>query len=73
VLPIAIVGARDGTPGGNKPLRPKRIHMRAGKPITFDELDVKGRKKQAEAMEKTAMERVYALRDALRRDHPGKM
>ena len=73
VQPVAIVGARDGAPGGNKPLRPHKVFMRAGKAVGFDELNVKGRKKQAEAMEKTAMERVYALRDALRRDHPGKM
>lgn len=73
VLPIGIVGARDGAPGGNKPLRPGRVFMRAGKPITFGELGVKGRKKQATAMEKLAMERVYALRDALRKEHPGKM
>ena len=46
--------------------------MRAGKAITFDELDVKGRKKQAQAMEKVAMDRVYALRDALRAEHPGR-
>ncbi len=72
VLPIAIVGARDGAPGGNKPLRPHRIFMRAGEPITFDQLGVKGRKKQAAAMEKLAMERVYELRDALRKEHPGK-
>lgn len=72
VLPIAIVGARDGAPGGNKPLRPHRIFMRAGEPITFDQLDVKGRKKQAAAMEKVAMERVYELRDQLRAEHPGK-
>lgn len=73
VVPVAIVGARDGAPGGNKPLRLHRVFMRAGKPITFEELGVKGRKKQAEAMEKEAMERVYALRADLRRDHPGKM
>ncbi len=73
VIPVAIVGARDGTPGGNKPLRPGRMWMRVGDAITFDELGVKGRKKQASAMEKVAMERVYALRDALRAAHPGKM
>ncbi len=73
VIPVAIVGARDGAPGGNKPLRPGFMWMRAGDPITFDELGVKGRKKQASAMEKVAMERVYALRDALRKEHPGKM
>lgn len=73
VIPVAIVGARDGTPGGNKPLRPGRMWMRVGDAITFDELGAKGRKKQASAMEKVAMERVYALRDALRAAHPGKM
>ncbi len=72
VLPVAIVGASEGAPGGAKSLRPCRVWMRAGKAITFDQLDVKGRKKQAEAMEKVAMERVYALRDALRAEHPGR-
>lgn len=73
VLPVAIVGARNGTPGSHTPLRPGRIWMRAGDLITFEELGVKGRKKQASAMEKVAMDRVYALRDALRKEHPGKM
>lgn len=72
VLPVAIVGASDGAPGGAKSLRPCRVWMRAGKAITFDELNVKGRKKRAEAMEKVAMDRVYALRDALRAEHPGR-
>ena len=73
VLPVAIVGARDGAPGGNKPLRPGRVWLGVGEPITFDQIAEKGRKKQAKAMEKRAMERVYALRDALRAAHPGKM
>lgn len=72
VLPVAIVGARDGTPGGNRPLRPHRIWMRVGKPITFDEINVKGRKKQATAMEDLAVKRMYELRDALQAEHPGK-
>ncbi|MDO4536809.1 MAG: (d)CMP kinase [Coriobacteriales bacterium] len=73
VLPVAIVGARDGTPGGNKPLRPGRIWIEVGEPISFDQIEVKGRKKQAKAMESLAMERVYGLRDKLRARHPGKM
>ena len=73
VLPVAIVGARNGVPGSHTPLRPGRVWMRAGDLVTFDELGVKGRKKQASAMEKVAMDRVYALRDALRAEHPGKM
>ena len=73
VLPVAIVGARDGAPGGNKPLRPGRVWMKAGEPLTFDQIEEKNRKKRAKAMEKLAMDRVYALRDALRAAHPGKM
>ncbi|MDO4797392.1 MAG: 1-acyl-sn-glycerol-3-phosphate acyltransferase, partial [Coriobacteriales bacterium] len=73
VIPIAIVGARDGAPGGNKPIKPGRVYMRVGEPITFEELGVKGRKQQAKEMERVAMERVYELRDELRAEHPGKM
>ncbi len=73
VLPIAIVGARDGAPGGNKPLRPGRMWLGVGEPLTFDQIEEKSRKKRAKAMEKLAMDRVYALRDALRAQHPGKM
>ena len=65
VIPLAISGARDGCPGGNGPLRPHRIHLAAGTPITFDDLGVKGRKQQAKAMEERAMGEVYRLRDAL--------
>lgn len=72
VLPVAIVGARDGVPGGNGMLRPHRIYLRAGDPITFDQLGEKKRKKQAQAMERVAMDKVYELRDALQAEHPGK-
>ena len=73
VLPMAIVGAREGTIGGNKPLRPGRVYMAVGDPITFDEIEAKGRKQQAAEMEKKAMKAVYSLRDRLRAKHPGKM
>lgn len=73
VLPVAIVGARDGAPGGNKPLRPGRVWMKVGEPITFDQIEEKGRKQRAKAMEKLAMDRVYELREELRAEHPGKM
>jgi 1-acyl-sn-glycerol-3-phosphate acyltransferase len=73
VLPMAIVGARDGGIGGNKPIRPGRVYMAVGDPITFDEIEVKGRKQQASEMESRAMKAVYSLRDRLRAKHPGKM
>ena len=73
VQPLAIVGARDITPVGKHYKRLGRVFLRAGECIGFDDLGVKGRKGQAVKMEEVAMERVYALRDELRREHPGKM
>ena len=73
VLPVAIVGARDGAPGGNKPLRPGRVWISVGEPVTFDQVEGKGRKQRAKEVERIAMERVYALRDELRAQHPGEM
>ena len=68
-----VVGARDITPAGTHWKRLFwRVFLKVGDPITFDELDVKGRKAKVAAMEKLAMERVYALRDELRAEHPGK-
>jgi len=72
VQPLAIVGARDITPKGKHFPRPKRVFMKAGDPIEFSSLGVKKRKEQIAAMEKVSMERVYALRDELRQEHPGK-
>lgn len=72
VQPLAIVGARDITPKGKHFPRPKRVFMKAGDPIEFSSLGVKKRKEQIAAMEKVSMEQVYALRDELRREHPGK-
>lgn len=64
VQPVAIIGARD--------LRFRsRVYMRAGAPIEWGELADLKRKEQVGAMERLGMERVYELRDALRREHPG--
>ena len=74
VQPVAIVGARDLRSKGNPiPKIFQRVFAKVGDPITFESLNVKGRKQQAEAMEKFAMEKVYELRDYLRSIHPGKM
>ena len=50
-----------------------RVFLKVGPCIEFSELGVKGRKQQAQKMEQVAMDRVWELRDELRRDHPGKM
>lgn len=72
VLPMAIVGARDITTRTRKLPHFHRVYLKVGEPITFASLGVKGRKKQATAMEKVATDAMYALRDELRREHPGK-
>ncbi len=74
VQPAAVVGARDITPAGKHYKRLfRRVYLKVGDLITFDEVEGKGRKAKAAAMEKLAMERVYELRDELRREHPGKI
>ena len=73
VQPTAIVGARDITPQGKKLKRLfTRVFLKAGEPITFESLGVKGKKQMVAEMERVAMEKVYALRDELRAKHPGK-
>lgn len=72
VQPVAIVGARDITPRGTHWKRFGRVFCKAGDCIQFSDLGVKGRKQQAQRMEELAMERVYALRDELRQEHPNK-
>lgn len=65
IQPVAIVGARDLHPGSH-------IFVRVGPCIEWDEITVQGRRERVEAMGKKGMERVFALRAELRRDHPGK-
>ena len=72
VTPCAIVGARDIKPKGAKLPRPVKVIVDCGKEIGFDELGVKGRKEQLAVMESTAMDRVYEIRDDLRKRYPGK-
>lgn len=73
VQPAAVVGAVDITPEGTHWKRLfYRVFLKVGDPIAFDDIDAKGRKAKLAAMEKLAMERVYALRDELRTEHPHK-
>lgn len=73
VQPVVIVGARDITRRGSHLHRFSRVWLKAGDPITWDSLGVEGRKAQLAAMSKAGMDAVYALRDELREEHPGKM
>ena len=73
VVPMAVVGARQISPEGSHLKRLFwRVFLKAGDPISWSDLPEGKRKEQAKAMESLAMERVYALRDELRQEHPGK-
>ena len=64
VQPIAIIGARH--------LRFRRpVIMDVGEPILWSDLASEGRKEQLAEMERLGMERVYELRNELRRANPG--
>mgnify|MGYP000011062980 CR=1 FL=1 len=69
VVPSAVVGAAD--PYKTRPTRRRKPFVRFGAPLTFDEVGGSVRKEKVANMEKAAMEQVYALRDALREEHPG--
>lgn len=74
VVPVAIVGARDLRPkGAFIPRLFKRVYIKAGDAISFDSLNIKGKKQQVRAMEELAMKKVAELRDHLRAKYPGKM
>ena len=71
VQPMAVVGARDIT--ARKPIRLFwRVFFKVGECVSFDDMTAEGRRERTEEMERVGMERVYALRDSLRDDHPGK-
>ena len=73
VQPMAIVGSRDIVSRKTHLAKPfSRVYLKVGDCVSFEELGVKGRKAQSEAMEKVAMERVYGMRDELRAEHPKK-
>lgn len=64
VQPVAVVGAR------HLKFR-SPVFCKAGTPIEWSELAAEKRKQQVAEMEALGMERVYALRDELREEHPG--
>lgn len=73
VQPMAQVGARQITPQGTHKKRLFwQVYLKAGDPIGWDEIPAGKKKQRSEAMERLAVERMYALRDELRREHPGK-
>jgi hypothetical protein len=67
------VGPRDIKPKGKKvPRIFWRIYFKVGDLVTYDQMTATGRRERTEEMERVGMDRVYALRDELRQEHPGK-
>ena len=70
---LAICGWSDITPAGKKIMRPKKCWIRAGKAISLS--DAPAGLKRTERLawfESEAMNRVYAMRDELCAEHPGR-
>ena len=73
VNPLAICGWSDITPAGKKIMRPKKCWIRAGKAISLSDAPAElNRKERLAWFESEAMSRVYAMRDDLCAEHPGR-
>jgi len=57
---------------GSPLVKPVKVYLRAGQKVSFSDLTSTKRKDQAKEMEEMAMERVYELRDAMLKEHPGR-
>ena len=68
-----ICGWSDITPAGKKLMRPKKCWIRAGKAISLSDAPAELKRKERLAwFESEAMNRVYAMRDDLCAEHPGR-
>lgn len=73
IIPMAVCGFRDITRDGHHLMRPVKTWMRAGDRVSFDDAprNLK-RKERAQWVEDEAIRRMYAIRDELRAEHPGR-
>ena len=73
ISPMAVCGFRDLTPKGSKITKPLKCWMKAGEKLSFDDApnDLK-RKEKSTWIENEAVKRMYALRDELQAEHPGR-
>ena len=73
VVPMAVCGFRDITPKGKHLMRPVTCWMRTGDALSLDDAPKElKRRERTQWVEDAAIERMYAIRDALRREHPGR-
>ena len=73
IAPMAVCGFRDITPPGKHIMRPVKTWMRCGERVSLSDApsDLK-RSKKMQWIEDEAIKRMYAIRDELRAEHPGR-
>ena len=73
VVPMAVCGFRDITRPGHHLMRPVTCWMRAGDQLSLDDAPAGlKRRERLKWLEDEGMRRVYAIRDELRAEHPGR-
>ena len=73
IAPMAVCGFRDITPAGKHLMRPMKTWMRAGERLSLDDApEGMSRRDRTQWFEDEAICRMYAVRDDLRVEHPGR-
>ena len=73
IAPMAVCGFRDITRPGHHLMRPVTCWMRAGDQLSLDDAPAGlKRRERLKWLEDEGMRRVYAIRDELRAEHPGR-
>lgn len=71
VIPMAVCGFRDITPNGHHLMRPVTCWLRSGNALSLDDAPAELKRRERTAwLETEAIERMYAIRDELRAEHP---
>ena len=73
VAPMAVCGFRDITPKGHHLMKPLKTWLRAGDALSLADAPAGAkRSERLKWMEDEAIRRMYAIRDELQREHPGR-
>lgn len=73
IAPMAVCGFRDITPAGKHLMRPMKTWMRVGERLSLDDApEGMSRRDRTQWFEDEAIRRMYAVRDELRVEHPGR-
>lgn len=73
IAPMAVCGFRDVTPNGRHLMRPVKTWIRSGERLALSDAPAGLKRSERLAwIEDEAIKRMYAVRDELRREHPGR-